>query len=80
MRALETTVDIDAPTDRVWEVSMAFGSYPEWNPFVQEISGEPAEQFSGLLVPLLWRMVNTDTRAGFEEMNAALKSRVEGTS
>jgi hypothetical protein len=35
------------------------------------------EVFSGLLVPLLWRNLDTQTRQGFEEMNHALKSHVE---
>lgn len=36
------------------------------------------EQFSGILVPLMWWMIEKDTRRGFEEMNAALKKRAEG--
>jgi hypothetical protein len=35
------------------------------------------EVFSGLLVPLLWQTLDTQTRQGFEEMNLALKNRVE---
>ncbi len=35
------------------------------------------EVFSGLLVPLLWQNLDTQTRQGFEEMNRALKNRVE---
>jgi hypothetical protein len=35
------------------------------------------EVFSGLLVPLLWRNLDTQTRQGFEAMNHALKQRVE---
>jgi hypothetical protein len=35
------------------------------------------EVFSGLLVPLLWQTLDTQTRQGFEEMNRALKNRVE---
>ena len=35
------------------------------------------EQFSGLLVPLLWGSMATSTRQGFEAMNAALKRRAE---
>jgi hypothetical protein len=35
------------------------------------------EEFRGVLVPFLWRTLNTDTRRGFEEMNQALKERVE---
>lgn len=35
------------------------------------------ERFKGLLVPLLWRSLERSTRQGFEEMNRALKQRVE---
>lgn len=35
------------------------------------------EQFSGILVPLLWRSLDTNARRGFELMNEALKRRVE---
>lgn len=35
------------------------------------------EKFSGLLVPLFWRSLDTDTRRGFNEMNAALKEHSE---
>ena len=36
-----------------------------------------AETFRGLLVPLLASTLRTTTRAGFEQMNAALKTRAE---
>ena len=36
-----------------------------------------SEEFGGVLVPVLWRMLDTKTRAGFEAMNMALKNRVE---
>ena len=35
------------------------------------------ERFTGLLVPFLWKNLDTDTRAGFREFNEALKKRVE---
>ncbi len=35
------------------------------------------EEFRGLLVPLLWRSLNTSTRQGFNEMNAALRLKAE---
>ncbi len=38
------------------------------------------EEFRGLLVPLLWKSLDTETRRGFEAMNEALKSRAEGNS
>lgn len=37
-----------------------------------------SEEFTGLLVPLMWKTLDTKTRAGFESMNLALKGRVEG--
>lgn len=36
------------------------------------------ERFTGVLVPLLRKSLDTRTRAGFEAMNAALKARAEG--
>jgi len=36
-----------------------------------------SEEFSGILVSSLWRMLDSKTRAGFEAMNTALKARVE---
>ena len=36
------------------------------------------EEFRGVLVPLLWKSLDTDTRGGFEAMNQVLKERVEG--
>jgi hypothetical protein len=42
--------------------------------FVQE------ERFSGLLVPLLAKSLETHTRPGFEAMNRALKARAEAAA
>jgi hypothetical protein len=36
------------------------------------------EKFKGLLVPLLWKQLDTGTRKGFELMNQKLKERAEG--
>ncbi len=38
------------------------------------------EEFHGLLVPLLRRSLDRDTRRGFEEMNGALRARAEGSA
>ena len=35
------------------------------------------ERFGGLLVPLLWKMLDRDTRRSYEDMNRALKLRAE---
>ena len=36
------------------------------------------EDFSGILVPLFRKKLMTETKAGFEQMNKAIKSRAEG--
>ena len=36
------------------------------------------ENFSGLLVPLIWKQMDTKTIKGFEMMNRSLKERAEG--
>ena len=41
MKAVRTEIEIGASPELVWSVLMDFGSYPEWNPFIRRISGEP---------------------------------------
>jgi hypothetical protein len=142
VKELRSEIEIEAPTDRVWQVLTDFESYPEWNPFIRRVSGraeveerlvvhmQPSgsrgmsfrptvmkveagrelrwlghllvpgifdgehifeieeleggrvrfvqrEVFKGLLVPLLARGLDRDTQRGFEEMNRALKERIE---
>lgn len=36
------------------------------------------EEFSGILVPILWPMLEAKTKRGFTQMNEALKKRAEG--
>ncbi|MGM0590830.1 MAG: SRPBCC family protein [Halobacteriota archaeon] len=40
MPELTTTIDIDAPPERVWAVLVDFDDYPEWNPFMR-VMGRP---------------------------------------
>ena len=41
MRTITTEIAISATPERVWEVLMDFDTYPEWNPFVTVIAGDP---------------------------------------
>jgi hypothetical protein len=38
---LHTEITIDATPERVWDILTDFAAYPEWNPFVRRIAGEP---------------------------------------
>lgn len=143
MRELVTNIEIHASAQMVWQILTNFDSYPQWNPFIREISGEAktggrlevkiqppnsramtfkpvvvkaepdkelrwlgrllipglfdgehrfvieptgdnrvlfthAEMFKGLLLPLLWKSLEQNTRAGFQQMNQALKKLAEG--
>jgi len=41
MKELKTAIEIEATAARVWEIVSEFDAYPEWNPFIRRISGEP---------------------------------------
>jgi hypothetical protein len=146
MKELYSEIEIATSAERVWGVLTDFASYPQWNPFIRHISGEPSGEptagerlevrleppggmgitlrptvlsaepnrelrwlgrllvkglfdgehslaiqqlgenrvrfvqskaFNGLLVPLLARSLDDNTRRGFEEMNRALKEQAE---
>jgi hypothetical protein len=42
VKELHSEIQIDAPAERVWELLTDFDSYPQWNPFIRKISGQPA--------------------------------------
>ena len=145
MKELRSEIEIQASADRVWKLLTDFSSFPQWNPFIRQASGnanlgeklkvtiqpsgasgmtfrptilkaEPhrelrwlghllipglfdgehiftieslvpdrvrftqCEIFTGLLVPLFAKSLDTDTQRGFEEMNQALKEKAEQTA
>jgi hypothetical protein len=40
-RVLASQIEIAASNERVWEILIDFPSYPDWNPFIKSIKGEP---------------------------------------
>ena len=40
MRTIETTIDIDASPDQVWNVLVDFPSHASWNPFFAALEGD----------------------------------------
>ncbi len=139
-RTIQTEVTINASASKVWQVLTDFEAYPQWNPFIRQVTGaarpgqqlmielnssgrtttfrptvlvvqperelrwigrlflpgvfdgehsliiEPqgesrvhfvqSETFRGILVPFSGSLLN-DTERSFQEMNQALKERVE---
>jgi len=41
MVAAETSVEIAAPIERVWQIMLDTARYGEWNPFLVRVDGEP---------------------------------------
>ncbi len=40
---LQTEIEINAGSDRVWAILTDFAAYPEWNPFIRFIRGVPGK-------------------------------------
>ena len=38
-QTIETSIEINAPPEKVWEVLSATDAYPDWNPFIRSIAG-----------------------------------------
>lgn len=40
MPEIVTSIDIDAPAEKVWDALVDFAAYPSWNPLVTKIEGD----------------------------------------
>ncbi|MBP2830792.1 SRPBCC domain-containing protein [Aquimarina sp. U1-2] len=38
---IKTEIKIKATSQKVWQILMDFDNYPQWNPFIKKIHGEP---------------------------------------
>lgn len=43
VKELSSEVEIEAPAERVWQILTDFARFPEWNPFIHELTGEAKE-------------------------------------
>ena len=45
-KTIKAEIDIDAPANEVWNVLLDFEAYPQWNPFIRQVTGkaEPGEK------------------------------------
>ncbi len=41
MKELRTEIDIKASPEKAWEVLTDFNIFPQWNPFIRQINGDP---------------------------------------
>jgi hypothetical protein len=41
MKELNNELEINASAERVWQLLTDFAQFPQWNPFIQRVSGEP---------------------------------------
>lgn len=39
-KEIKTSIMIQAPVSKVWEILTDFEAYPSWNPFIKSLSGE----------------------------------------
>ncbi len=40
MHTLRTSITIDAPAALIWQILTDFVSFPRWNPFIREATGD----------------------------------------
>lgn len=43
LKEIRTELDIGASSLRVWQVLTDFPKYPDWNPFIRRVEGQPIE-------------------------------------
>jgi hypothetical protein len=41
VKQLDNEIEINASAERVWHLLTDFAQFPQWNPFIQRVSGEP---------------------------------------
>lgn len=72
--AIETSIDIDAPPERVWDVLTDFEAYPTWNPFIKSVEGVPLE---GDMLKVTLQAATEDKPITFEPLVTFVDPKME---
>jgi hypothetical protein len=77
MKELNNEVEINASAERVWHLLTDFARFPEWNPFIQRVSGEPTvgEHLEVTLQPSGTRSTTSRPTVLMAETNRELRWR-----
>lgn len=73
MKNIETSIVINASVEKVWNILTNFQEYPEWNPFIISIKGQPVK--GGTLTSTI-KMSNQKTQT-FRPIITELKDQEE---
>ena len=79
---LEDTIEIDAPGDRVWQVTVDVENWPQWAPAMERIQREDSGDFKLGSTALIKQKQMPETRWTVTEMNPghqfSWKAKVRG--
>lgn len=84
MNLTPTVTGAEAPRSLEWLGTLGPGAVFDGRHRIEVIARDEgsalihSEEFSGFLVPFVWKSVGASTEEGFQAMNQALKQRVEG--
>ncbi len=80
----ETSININAPIEKVWQIMLDINNYPNWNPFVVRAEGEGDMAVPGNTMKLFVRWQNggqassgeeiTDTKLPFTDTNGVKRA------
>lgn len=69
MRTASTSLVIQAPIDKVWEVMTAIEQYPAWNPFIYEVKADALAPKVGGEMTFQVKFANGSTATSKERVN-----------
>ncbi|MBP9884833.1 MAG: SRPBCC domain-containing protein [Leptospiraceae bacterium] len=73
MNEIHTEIEINAPKEVIWKILTDFSAYPEWNPFIVNITGTPrlgatilfVARFEAISIPILANIIQFEKEKSF---------------